>query len=496
MTRPLHRRAFLAGTAASLLGSCASAVERSLNPLVRADDLGRAPSAERLLREAGLSGVVGYAVMDVASGQMLEERASAAALPPASVAKAITALYALDTLGADHRFETRLVATGPVEGGVVQGDLVLAGGGDPVLDTEALAALAGALAEAGVTSLTGAFRVWGGALPFARVIDRGQPDHVGYNPSVSGLNLNFNRVHFEWKRASGGYAVTMQARTANHSPDVAMARMRIADRAGPVYTYRDGGAVDEWSVAAGALGQRGARWLPVRKPELYAGEVFASLAGARGIALGAPALAEAAPQGRVLARLESPPLGALAADMLEFSTNLTAETLGLAASVARRPGVPDLAGSAREMTRWAKGALGMGANTRFVDHSGLGDSSRVTAGDMVRALRGAAGLRPLLKDIPLRDARGRPLADPPAEVRAKTGTLNFVSGLAGFARVGGDAGKERDLAFAIFVADTTRRAALDRTERERPPGARSYNAAAKGLQQRLLGRWGQLYAPA
>ncbi len=40
----------------------------------------------------------------------------------------------------------------------------------------------------------------------------------GYNPAVSGLNLNFNRVYFEWKRAQGGYQLGMDARGAKERP--------------------------------------------------------------------------------------------------------------------------------------------------------------------------------------------------------------------------------------------------------------------------------------
>ena len=74
-------------------------------------------------------------------------------------------------------------------------------------------------------------------------------------------------------------------------------------------------------------------------------------------------------------------------------------------------------------------------------------------------------------------------------VRAKTGTLNFVSGLAGYL----DTRDGTQMAFAVFVADTDRRRAIPDGEKERPKGARSWNRKAKGLQQRLIERWSLLY---
>ena len=56
-------------------------------------------------------------------------------------------------------------------GGVVQGDLVLAGGGDPTLDTDTLADMARRLKAAGVREVRGQFKVWGGALPQLHQID-------------------------------------------------------------------------------------------------------------------------------------------------------------------------------------------------------------------------------------------------------------------------------------------------------------------------------------
>jgi D-alanyl-D-alanine carboxypeptidase/D-alanyl-D-alanine-endopeptidase (penicillin-binding protein 4) len=494
MRHPFSRRLFLGAALSGVAGAAlGGAPAISLRPVARPGGGAArlAPSAEALVAEAQLSGRVGYAVADAASGQVLEEGDGATGLPPASVTKAVTALYALDALGPGYRFETRLFATGVLEGGVLKGDLILAGGGDPTLDTDALAALAAGLKKAGVRELRGQFRVWGGAVPFKRAIDEGQPEHVGYNPAISGLNLNYNRVHFEWKRAGGKYTISMDARTARYRPDVTVARMQIADRSVPVYTYRDAGGRDDWTVARGALGNGGARWLPVRKPELYAAEVFAILARSHDIDLGKPALQDSAPQGGVIATHHSAPLRDILRDMLKYSTNLTAEMVGLVASARRKGRAVPLAQSAQAMNDWAAQRLGMtGAALR--DHSGLSDRSRLSAAAMAKGLARAheAGLlRPLLREHRMRDANGREMRDHPVKVVAKTGTLYFVSSLAGYVRTPQGA----DLAFAIFTASDSLRSRIDPKRDERPPGARGWNRRSKQLQQALIERWSAVY---
>ncbi len=500
MTYRISRR-FLLGSGLSVAAwAVAAPLEadppvKSLRPRARAADLLKRiqPSAEDLIARANLNGAVGCVVLDAETGTLREAIGGDTALPPASVAKALTACYALETLGPEYRFETRVLATGPMEDGVLTGDLVLAGGGDPTLDTDGLARLAAELKATGLREVTGAFRVWGGALLQVPEIDTAQPDHVGYNPAVSGLNLNYNRVHFEWRRASDAYDVTMQARSDAHRPVVDMARMQVVARDAPVYTYADKGGRDEWTVARGALGDGGARWLPVRKPELYAGDVFRSLAQAQGITLGAPQPDAALPDGAALfAEIRSPALPEILQDMLRWSTNLTAEAVGLAATRVRRGASPvSLAESASEMNRWAAESLGVGG-VALVDHSGLGERSRISAADMAQALyalRRRLPLKELLKPFSMRDDQGRPVQDHPLTVLAKTGTLNFVSGLAGYV----DLPDGTELVFAIFSADLDRRAELSVEERERPPGGASWNRRAKKLQQALIERWGVLY---
>lgn len=495
MSRNVTRR-FLMGGAASLIAVRAAAAEpptSSLRPVLRGEDLSRrnVPEPDQIIRGQNLSGEVAFAVAEVGTGARLEQSNAQEGTPPASVAKALTALYALDILGPDHRFETRLLATGGITGGEIQGDLILAGGGDPTLDTDALGTMAANLKEAGIIGVKGDFLVYQAALPVEAMIDPEQPDHVGYNPSVSGIALNYNRVHFEWKRGGDGYDVSMEGRSAKYRPGVQMAQMRVIDRKAPVYTYTDAGLRDEWTVARRALGNGGARWLPVRKPGLYAGDVFATLARSNGIVLGTPKTTPTLPQdAKVLVTQRSGDLRGILKDMLKWSTNLTAEMVGMAASKKRVPELASLRASAEEMNRWAMASYGL-IGPRMADHSGLSDDSRLTASDMVTALLEARGegLRPILKSIRLRDSRGRPDGNHPIKVAAKTGTLNFVSGLAGY--MVAEDGKE--LAFAIFAADAKERAQISREERERPPGARGWNARAKRVQQELIERWSTLY---
>lgn len=83
------------------------------------------------MEDAGLGGHSSFVVADAVTGEVLESFSALRAHPPASVTKAVTALYALEMLGPQFRFETRLLGTGPIENGVLKGDLILAGGGRP-----------------------------------------------------------------------------------------------------------------------------------------------------------------------------------------------------------------------------------------------------------------------------------------------------------------------------------------------------------------------------
>lgn len=490
MIKKMNRRAALGGLmAAAASPLLANAPDVSIRPMLRpAGGPGplrpmHRPGIDILIEEAGLGGITGYMLADARTGRVIEAGNAGRLLPPASVTKAVTSLFALETLGPEYRFETRVFADGVVTDGVLDGTLILAGGGNPELLTDDLHGLAAQVAALGIKEAK-AFEVWGGALPYVDEIDPAQLDHLGYNPSLSGLNLNFNRVHFEWRRGGGSYQVSMDARSDNYRPDVQMARMQVIDRDLPIYTYASTPAVDEWTVSRRALGDSGSRWLPVRLPELYAGDVFRTFARSAGVSLPACTKRTAAPTGNVIAIHQSAPLPEVIRECLKYSTNITAEALGLTASTKRGGAMPDLETSAMRMDAWIKNRTG--AFVGLHDHSGLSSASRISAAAMTRLLasNGVVDLMsPLMKDIAMTNTNGDRI-DTPFSVKAKTGTLNFVSTLAGYIH-----NAQGDYAFTIFSANFDRRAAIDPND-EQPAGTREWNARAKRLQQVILQRWG------
>lgn len=481
----IGRRGVLAGLLAGAAGPLWAEAPAVVPRPPRRPEPGQDRATGRLIEAAKLTGSLAFVVADRATGKVLAAREADLPLPPASVAKAITTLYALEKLGPDHRFRTRVLRTGPVVNGQLAGDLVLVGGGDPTLDTDRLGDLVAALAATGLRRISGRFLVCDGALPYRFHITGDQPDHLGYNPAISGLILNFNRVNFEWKRRQGGWQLAMDARGERFMPPVHMAQIALAARETPIFAYE---GADRWTVAQGALGDGGSRWLPVRNPTAYAAEVFATLAAAHGLTLPAPETLPHPPEGaEEIVADQSAPLPKVLAGMLKHSTNLTAEVVGLTAS-----GAGTLEGSAAAMTDWARRRFGIAGH--LADHSGLDASSRVSAADLVQVMLRAGAARHgqmvqgLMREMGLSDAEGKELKDSPVRIRAKSGTLNFVSNLAGYI-----AAPQGDLAFAILAADPDRRAAVPIAEREEPKGGPAWVRRARRLHQQLIRRWSETY---
>lgn len=137
---------------------------------------------------------IGFCLIDSKGDVTMEENAGTAFIPASSF-KTLTTATALEVLGPDFHFTTELKSTAPIQEGVIRGDLVIVGGGDPMLKLDDLKAWAADLKQRGLVRITGTIRVdpsfFSGSLygDFWNWGDIGN----GYGSGVAGLNLNHNR---------------------------------------------------------------------------------------------------------------------------------------------------------------------------------------------------------------------------------------------------------------------------------------------------------------
>ncbi|HEY9810848.1 MAG TPA: D-alanyl-D-alanine carboxypeptidase [Halomicronema sp.] len=97
----------------------------------------------------------GQGVWIEANDVLLANHQGTLALPAASVTKAATSLAVLQTYGPDKQFITEIGTTGPIENGVLQGDLVIQGGEDPFFVWEEAMAIGNILNEKGIKQVKG-----------------------------------------------------------------------------------------------------------------------------------------------------------------------------------------------------------------------------------------------------------------------------------------------------------------------------------------------------
>ncbi len=440
-------------------------------------------------RPARPPGRFGHVMMDAGTGAILDARDADAAFIPASTTKSLTTLAALATLPPTTRFLTRVHASGPVEGGVLDGDLTLVGGGDAMLDTADLAQLAADLRATGLRRVTGAFRVTGVAGPERAVLNTRQPLQAGYNPAIGPLCLNFNRVLLRWRNGGGARRLTANAHADGRSivaRSVAARESRQADR--PRHDRTETG--ETWTLPARDLARDGERWFPVRDPMLYAATVFRDLCAVQGIRLPVPERTALVPADAPLAVHGSDVAFAQIKKMMKYSNNLAAEMLGIAAAQRLGAAPATVEDAAQTTLDWLT-RQGIATDGMVLEnHSGLSTRSRLTPRQMADCLRlGSRRFGDAFASLHTTGKlRGEAGGLPAYTLRTKTGTMHFVRCLAGFVEVEG-----RRAVFAVFHADDDRRAALDARyapyDEGRPPGGKRWLRRALDHENAILKDW-------
>ncbi|GAB2174958.1 D-alanyl-D-alanine carboxypeptidase [Dongia sp. agr-C8] len=428
---------------------------------------------------------IGFVLIDLDDGRALAEQTADALFIPASVAKLATVYPAQQLLGADYKFQTGLYRAGDV--------LYLKGGGDPVLTNVELRDLALQIKALQPKGGWKAFFYDASATGSAPEVSNGQPIQATYNAGVDGLSVDFNRIQVNWSRDEEG-KLAFQARAVADGLNVPADWVRFlpADHAlppGANFLYAGDAAGERWLYAPDlpeTLPEEGAIFLPVKQPARNTALVFRELAKRNGIALPEPQVGTVPPDAIAIATVESPPLSEVMTGLLKFSNNMTAELIGMATSRKLTGQVLGPRESSAALGDWLRQHLSYVDWTgfRLVNHSGLSSESRASP-RQIAAILMAMAREPVLAATPNKIMAD----DPKAEAAAKSGTMDFACGLGGFLTA--KSGKR--LAFAIFLLDRDRRAALDASFDRRilqpTPGARNWLGRAHALENTLLKSW-------
>jgi D-alanyl-D-alanine carboxypeptidase/D-alanyl-D-alanine-endopeptidase (penicillin-binding protein 4) len=426
---------------------------------------------EQALGAPGLAGARTAAlVVDRASGEVLFARDPDRPLVPASNLKVLTGVAALAALGPAHRFRTEVLAPGPPDAAGAVAALHVRGGGDPALTSEQWWRLAADL------RLRGLRRVRGDLVVDDTLFDdeRWHPDwgdvsSRAYHAPVGALSANYGAFRVSVAPGAPG----APARVALDPPvDYLRLRAEVTTRAEGATDLRIARVPEaeaERVVVSGVI-RAGSEpedlYRSVADPARYAAAVLRLQLEANGIRVEGGTRLAPVPAGAVtLLEFEGIPLAEIARRFLKYSNNPIAESLLKSLAVAGGARGSFAGGVAAE--RRVLSGLGLDLDgTTLVDGSGLSRSNRVSVRLLVSALRAADRSFDFAPEIvgavPIAGRDGtleRRAGAAAGRVRAKTGLLSGVTGLAGFAR---DAAG-RDLVFSVLANDYRAgdRAAMD-----------------------------------
>jgi len=399
----------------------------------------------------------GVLVQSLETGETLYSRNATKLLMPASNMKIVTLASAAERLGWNFTYETQLVSPARVVRGVLEGDLIVVGSGDPTIGsrgggsaTRVFEQWADKLLADGITTISGRI------VADARAFDR-EPLGAGwawdylaasYAAGVSALQFNESTADVSVRpSAAVGAPALVEVRPIESG--------LIPDK--QVTTVAAGGALDlELSRLPGSnrLVVRGTvpvdaagtvRVATVDRPALYFARMLRATLIAKGLRVKGEAaeyedaypVAPIAPV-RILLSHRSAPLSEIARVMMKVSQNQYAETL-LRTLGAREGGTAE---AGQKVVRSVLDAWGIPQDAYvLVDGSGLSRYNYLSAEMLVKVLRQVARdprhRDPFLATLPIGGqdgtiARRFTASRAAGNVRAKTGSISNARALSGF----------------------------------------------------------------
>jgi D-alanyl-D-alanine carboxypeptidase/D-alanyl-D-alanine-endopeptidase (penicillin-binding protein 4) len=393
-------------------------------------------------------GAVSYLVVEANSGRTVLSLNPATPRSPASTIKTLTTFASLDLLGPSYTWHTKALARGKLADGVLEGDLILQGGGDPYMTLERWWNFARALRDLGLKSVHGDIVIDESAFALPKedpgAFD-GRPDRV-YNVVPDALMVNFQSVTFRIAPNPERRRVDI---VAEPEPSNLVIDNRVRFAPGPC-----SGAASRvdleiapqgWDRVA-FTGELAATCAPreltraLLTPSEYAYGTFVALWRELGGEISGKLRVEAAPpDARQLLDFDSLTLAEIVRLTNKYSSNLMARHLLLTVGAERfgRPATVDKGTAA--IADWGRSRGIEMAGLELVNGSGLSRATRISAATLAGVLRAAYSspyAPEFLASLPLAGIdgtlRNRMRTSPGGAVRLKTGHIDGVSGIAGY----------------------------------------------------------------
>ena len=375
---------------------------------------------------------VGYALMDLDTGKIVKSHQPEKEMILASVSKIFTYYFALTVLGPEYRFKTDLYYTGEIKDGVLSGDLILKGGGDPYLNANHLLSFALNVKAKGISKITGKLIVDGSFLQQSESVSiLGLTDQAD-NPSISGLNVEFNRYDI-WYKEMLAYPpvdsiILKPKKSSNYGLRFDHLKMDDHKEIWRVNTREYIPAVDS---------------IPSKNSSLFFGNYFRLLAKRLQIELPAPEEGKLQGKTNLIYSYESIPFFRIAELGLEFSNNLMAETALMTAARKINSLPQDSRISAETMLKWYKKQFPEidWDKVTLINGSGLTVNNFISPALMTQFLRALSKQtiegRSYMSYLSINGHNGgirRRLPHPSLgfHLYGKTGSLYFVNNLAGY----------------------------------------------------------------
>lgn len=465
-----------------------------------ADELQARPSDEiaKILKKIEIpDSQLAYALYDAENKKFLETLNSKKEFTPASLQKIFTTFYALSILGDKFSYTTKLRFKGPIENGVLKGNLYLIGSGDPSFISGTLINFILAIKEKGIKKIDGKLILANDNFISEKRLSNFGLDDQTYNPGLSFLNLDFNR--FQLKKENSTH--TAKANFYTIPPLNSITINKDYKQFTPGMKFRFDGNdnnAESWSLSTyndyGNLEE-----IPLRYPHIYTAETFLFMAKANGIELNNYEVGKD-DSTRTLYQYKSPDLKTIAGLAMEYSNNLYSDAILVTAAKKENPKIASIVQAALQMKEWYLKKYGKEKflQSTFANGSGLSIVNQTTVETLSELIGNVRETRfdgfYFLSLFSLSGHNGwirKRLNTSTASYRVwgKTGSLDYVNNIAGF--INTKSGKT--LYYAIFTNDFEKRKALEGDNNQYlntlRSGARSWNNKTDQVLDTLLEEW-------